>query len=175
MVGSPVPDAAGSCRTKNSALRWSRKPSDNLSVTGLRAGCLTGLLPTRILPHPCPLVEVPEFAADGVGVGVVEVGEDVQGVGPGGAGGGGVAGSVVGVAEMGEGGGFLVAVAEVPVQVQGVLVAVGGVGVVGEVVVGVADAVPAGGLPGAVAEFLEQGEGLLAGGEGLLVVAEQDV
>ena len=49
---------------------------------------------------------------EAVGVGVVELGEDVQGVLPGGAGGGGVAAGVVSVTEVGEGGGFLVAVAE---------------------------------------------------------------
>jgi hypothetical protein len=82
---------------------------------------------------------------------------------------------VVGVAEVGEGGGFFVAVAEVPHQVEGVLVAGDGLGVVAEVVVGVAEAVPGGGLPVAVVEVLVQGEGLLAVGEGLLVVAEQGV
>jgi hypothetical protein len=74
---------------------------------------------------------------DVLGVGVVEVGEDVQGGGPGGAGGVGVAGGVVGVSEVGQGGGFVVVVAEVAEQGEGVLVAVDGVGVVAEVVVGV--------------------------------------
>jgi hypothetical protein len=54
---------------------------------------------------------------------VVEVVKDVQGVLPGVAGGGGIAGGVVGVAEVGEGVGFVVAVAEVPDQGEGVLVA----------------------------------------------------
>ena len=62
-----------------------------------------------------------EFGADGVGVGVVEVGEDGQGLLPGIAGGLRVAGGVVGVAEVGEGGGLVVAVAEVLVQGEGVV------------------------------------------------------
>ncbi len=49
-------------------------------------------------------------------------------------GGVGVAGGVAGVAELGEGVGFVVAVADVAVEVEGVLVAVGGLGVVVEVV-----------------------------------------
>ena len=48
------------------------------------------------------VVQVLEFDADGVGVGVVEVVEDGQGVLPGVAGGLGVAGGVVGVAEVDE-------------------------------------------------------------------------
>jgi hypothetical protein len=90
---------------------------------------------------------------------------------PGGSGGLGVAGGVMGVAEVGEGVGFVVAVADVPVPGKGLLVAGHCMGVVAEVVVGVAEAVPGGGLPVAVAELLEQGEGLLAMGERLLMVA----
>src|SRR5439155_10510145 len=75
------------------------------------------------------LVEVVEFGADGVGVGVVELVEDGQGLLPRSTGGGGVAGSMVGVTEVGESVGFLVAVAEVPKQVEGVLIAGEGMGV----------------------------------------------
>jgi hypothetical protein len=50
-------------------------------------------------------VEAGEFGADVVGVGVVEVGEDGQGMLPGVAAGVEVAGGVVGVAEVGEDGG----------------------------------------------------------------------
>src|SRR5262249_40667940 len=53
------------------------------------------------------------FARTVLGVGVVEVGEDVQGVLPSIAGGVGVAGGVVGIAEPGEKVGFLPAAAEV--------------------------------------------------------------
>ena len=53
-----------------------------------------------------------EFGADGVGVGVVNVGEDGEGVLPGDAG-------AVGVAEVGADEGLVVAVAQVPVQVVG--------------------------------------------------------
>jgi hypothetical protein len=64
-------------------------------------------------------VERGEFAADLVGVGVVDVVEDGQGLLPGLAGGVVVAGAVVGVAEVAEDGGFAVAVAEVAVQGEG--------------------------------------------------------
>ena len=74
--------------------------------------------------------------------GVVELVADGQGVLVGVAGGVGVVGGVVSVAEAGEGGGFLVVVAEVAELVEGVVVAGGGLGVVAEVVVGVAEAVP---------------------------------
>src|SRR5215813_3935414 len=87
-------------------------------------------------------VEGGEFGADLLGVGVVELVEDGQGLLPGVAGGLGVAGGVVGVAEVGEEFGFVVAVAEAPDQVKGVLVADEGLGVVAKVVVGVAEAVP---------------------------------
>src|SRR5215470_15760424 len=116
-----------------------------------------------------------EFGAELVGVGVVEVVEDGEGLVPGVVGGVVVAGGAVGVADADEGGGFVVAVAEVAAQGECVVVAGEGLGVVAEVVVGVAEAVPGVGLPVAVAEFLVQGEGVLAGGEGLVVVAEQGV
>src|SRR5947199_6597477 len=86
-----------------------------------------------------------EFGADGVGVGVLEVGEDGQGLLVGVAGGLGVAGGALGVAEVDEAGRFPVAFATVVVFVDGLLVAVDGLGVVAEVVVGVAEAVPGGG------------------------------
>jgi hypothetical protein len=59
-------------------------------------------------------VGVVKFGADGVGVGVVELVKDGQGLLPGVVGGPGVAGGVVGVAEVAQGGGFAVAVAELP-------------------------------------------------------------
>jgi hypothetical protein len=64
-----------------------------------------------------------EFGTDLVGVGVVEVVEDGQGLLPGLVVGVGVAAGVVGVAEVDEGGGFVVPVAEVAEQADGVLVA----------------------------------------------------
>src|SRR6266545_1099566 len=127
--------------------------------------------PGTLLRRP----EALELGADRGGVGVVKVGEDGEGLLPGIAGGGGVAGGVMGVTEVGEHVGFVVAVAEVPKQHEGVLVAGDGFGVVAEVVVGVAQAVPGVGLPDAVVQLLQQSEGLLAGDEGLLVVAELGV
>jgi len=79
-----------------------------------------------------------------LGVGVVEVVENVDGLLPDLAGGVGVASGVVGVAEVDERAGDVEGIAEVP----GVLVARDGLGVVAEVVVGVAEAVPGGGWPG---------------------------
>ncbi len=113
------------------------------------------------------LVEVMEFGAHLIGVGVVEFVEDVLRVSPGVTGCAGVAGGVVGVAEVGEDFGFVAALAETPDQVEGVLEAGDGLWVVAEVVVGVAETVPGCGLTGWVAEALVQGEGLLAGREGL--------
>jgi hypothetical protein len=73
-----------------------------------------------------------ELGAHGVSVGVVDVGEDGQGLLPGGAGRLVVAGGVVRVAEVGERVGFEGAVADVPVQGEGVLVAGEGLLVVAE-------------------------------------------
>src|SRR5215475_6061394 len=69
-----------------------------------------------------------EFDAELVGVGMVEVVEDAQGLPPGAVGGLGAAGGEVGLAEASEGIGFFVAVAEIPKQAQGVLVAGEGLG-----------------------------------------------
>ena len=60
----------------------------------------------------------------------------------------------MGVAEVGERVGLVVAVAELAEQVEGLLVAGDGRRVVAEVVVGVAEAVPGVRLAGAVAELL---------------------
>src|SRR5262245_58716229 len=100
---------------------------------------------------------------------MVELVEDGQGLLPAVASRIAVVVGVVGIAEVGEGVGFVVAVAKVPVYVEGELVAGDGLGVVAEVVVGVAEVVPDVGLPVAVVELLEQGESLLAVGEGLLM------
>jgi hypothetical protein len=116
-----------------------------------------------------------QLGLDGVGGGVVQVGEDGQGTVPGDAGGIGLTGGGVDVAEAGQGGGFLAPVADIAKQGQGVFVAAGGLGVVIEVVMDVAEAVPGGGLPVAIVELLVQREGLLTGGESLGVVAELDV
>lgn len=94
-----------------------------------------------------------ELGANRVGVGMVKVVEDGQGPLPSVAGGVGVAGGVVSVAEVGEGIGLVVAVAMVPVQGQGVLIAGDGFGVVAEVMVGETEAVPGVGLPETVAEL----------------------
>jgi hypothetical protein len=82
-----------------------------------------------------------------------------------------IARGAMGVAEMGEGDGFLAPVAELPEQVECVLVAGDGLGVVAKVLVGEAEAVPRQGLPWAVAELLVPAQGFLAEGEGALVVA----
>lgn len=92
-----------------------------------------------------------------VGVGVVEFGEDGQGVLPGVLSGVAIAGGVVRVAEVDEGGGLPLAVAEGAEEVEGALVAGDGLVVVAELVVGVAEAVPGGGFPPPVAEFVEGG------------------
>jgi hypothetical protein len=121
-------------------------------------------------------VRLLEFGAELVGVGVVELVEDDQGVLPGLVCGLGIAGGVVRVAEPGECVGFAVEVAEIPVQLEGVLVAGDCLGVVAEVVVGIADDLPCLSLSVEVAaDLLVQGEGLLAGGEGLSVVPAHGV
>ena len=118
------------------------------------------------------LVKLVKFRPDVVGVGVFEVGEDGQGLLPRMAGGGGVAGGVVGVAEAAEDFGFVVAVAEVSEHLDGVLVGSDGLDMLAEVLACVADAVPGGRLLAKVAEFVVQGKGLLAFGEGLAVLAK---
>src|SRR5262249_19641594 len=151
----PSPSAWQTCTATSST--WS-PPDDGheLNRVGPRSPSLSAL--TR--------VEVPvggiggggvkggEFGAELVGVGVVEVVKNGEGLVPSFACGVVVAGGVVGVAEVGEDVGFCVAVAKVAVQGEGVAVVGEGVGVVAEVVVGVADAVPGLGLPVAVAQFL---------------------
>src|SRR2546421_4903531 len=99
---------------------------------------------TQLALNATDPVKAGEFGADLGGVGVVHFVEDGQGLLPGVAGGLRVAGGVVGVAEVGEGVGLVVAVAGVPDQSEGVLVAGDGLGVLAEVVVGVAQAVPGG-------------------------------
>src|SRR5439155_19407527 len=139
-----------------------RLPSGPATV--LQRGCNaagSAAAPSSVQPRP-----------QVVGVGVVEPVEDVQGLPPRVAGGPDVARGVVGVAEVGEGGGLVLAAAEVPELAEGVRVAGDGLSVVAEVVVGVSEAVPRVGLPVLVVEFLVQGEGLPAVDEGLFVVAE---
>src|SRR5436190_23323329 len=104
---------------------------------------------------------------------MVEPVEDDQGLPPRRTGGLGVARVVVDVAEVGEGGGLVVAVAVVPEPVKCAYVAGDGLGVVVEVVVGASEVAPRIRLPVPVVEFLVQGEGLPAGDEGLSVVAER--
>jgi hypothetical protein len=119
------------------------------------------------------LVEFVELDADLVGVGVVELLEDGQGLLPRGAGWVRVAGGVVGVTDVGEHLGFGAAIAEFPTEVEGVLVAGDGLRVVAKAVMGLAEDVPRGRLIGVVAaELLEEGEDLLVGGDGVLVFAE---
>src|SRR3954454_15472046 len=60
--------------------------------------------------------EIAKSGADILGVGVAELVKDGEGFAPGISGGGGLAGSMVGVAEVGQGVGFVVAVAEITVQ-----------------------------------------------------------
>jgi hypothetical protein len=71
-----------------------------------------------------------EFGAQVLGVGLIELGEDGQGLLVGVAAGVGVAGGLVRVAEVGQSVGFVVAVADIPEQVEGVAVAGDGLGVV---------------------------------------------
>ena len=75
-----------------------------------------------------------------VGGGRVELAKDGAGLLPGIAGRIGVAGTVMNLAELGEGAGFAVAVAELPEQVEGPLVAGDCLGLVTEVLVGLAQA-----------------------------------
>lgn len=121
------------------------------------------------------LVEVVEFGADLVGVGVVQLGEDGECVLPGLAGSVALTGGVVGVAQVRQRLGLEIAVAEIPAQRECVLVARDGLPVVAEVVVDVTEAVPGVRLAVTVTELLLEFEGLLAIGEGLSVVAEQSV
>ena len=106
---------------------------------------------------------------------MVEVVEDGQGLLPGVAGGLVVAGGVVGVAEVGQDGGFGVEVAEATKQGDGVLEALGCLVEITALVVDVAEAVPGAGLAVLVAQFLEQVEGVLAVVECVAVVAELGV
>src|SRR5882762_5593142 len=98
------------------------------------------------LPRSPAMPGAAKFGADLVGLGMVELIEDFQGLAPCFAGGAGVARGMVGVAEAGEGVGFEIGVAEVAGQVDGVLVAAGGLLVVGKATVDVAEAVPGAGL-----------------------------
>lgn len=120
-----------------------------------------------------PVVTSGELGPDVVGAWMVELGEDVEGLLPGPAGGGAVAHVVLGVADMVERLRFAERVAEFPVQVERLLVADNGVGLLAEVVVDVAEAVPGVCLTDPVVELLQQGEGLCAVDQGLFVVAEQ--
>ncbi len=120
-------------------------------------------------------VEAAEFGSDMVYGRVAQLGENSQGLLPGGTGSVKSFCDVVAVAEVGEGVGFVVAVAEVAMQLEGVLETDAGLFVMAEVMVCVAEAVPGGRLPNAVAELLLQGERLPAVGEGLLMPAEQGV
>src|SRR5947209_8775548 len=120
-------------------------------------------------------VGVVEFGADCLGVGVAEVGEDGQGLLVGIAGGMGVAGGVVGVAETGQGGGFVVHGVEFVVQRDGALVVRGGLPVLIEVVVSERETVQCVGLTLAVVLLLEQLQGLFAGGDGVFVRSNLDL
>src|SRR5215831_20317233 len=116
-----------------------------------------------------------ELGADLAGAGVLQVVKDGQRLLPGLPGLGQLAGSLAGVAEVGERFGFKEAVAGFPKQAERALVAGGGFGKVPQVVLGVSDAVPGISLGPAVADFRAQGERLAAEHAGLLVVAEAAV
>src|SRR5215469_3098855 len=116
-----------------------------------------------------------ELGADLVGVGVLQVFEDGEGLLPGLPGLGRLAGGVAGVAEVGEGLCFVEAVAGSPVQTEGTLVAGGGFVEVAQMVLGVSQAVPDISLGPAVADFGAQGECLAAEHPSLLVVTEKPV
>ena len=94
-----------------------------------------------------------ELGADLAGVGVLQVLEDGQRLLPGLPGLRQLAGSVAGVAEVGEGVRFVEAVAGFPVQAERALVAGGGFGEVAQMVLGVSQAVPDCSLEPAVAGF----------------------
>jgi hypothetical protein len=104
---------------------------------------------------------------------VVELVEDAQGMGPGPAGGRGVTGAELNVAEVIERVGLVEAVREFPVEVDGSLVAPDGSLVLAELVMDVAETVPGGGLPVAVARLPDSVQCLLTARDGLLVIAEQ--
>jgi hypothetical protein len=70
------------------------------------------------------VVQIVDLRPDPFGVGVVELGEDVEGLPPGIAGGIEVTAGVVSVAEVGEGGGFVEAVAEPATERQRVLASI---------------------------------------------------
>ena len=117
-----------------------------------------------------------KFGTDLVGVGVVQVVEDDQGLLPGSQCCLLVAGRVTGIAEVCEDLGFVEAVPELPEETESALVAACGVVMVPELVLGVAEAVPCVCLLAAMeAEFLVQGKGLLAERAGPLRLAEQRV
>ncbi len=118
---------------------------------------------------------MPEFRPHLVGVGVPEVVEDFQCLPPGIQGLVRRAESVVGVTEVGEGIGLVVAVAELAEDAESAVIAVRGASEVAEQVLGAAEAVPGACFAGTVAEFAVQGEGLPAERVGLLVVAELEV
>ena len=88
-----------------------------------------------------------QLGAKLVSSGVPQPLQDGHGLPPGGAGGGGVAGGLVGVAEVAECLCLLVVIPDLVEQPGGPLVAVAGAGVPAEVVVRVAEAVPGVGLP----------------------------
>lgn len=117
------------------------------------------------------MTEGAKFGANVVGVGVAEFVEDVEGLLPEAPGCGKVFAGAAGVAEVGEGFGFVIAGAGLSKQVEGVTVAVRGALVAAEVVVGVAEAVPGVCLFGGFPEFLMQSKSLPTAGERLLVAA----
>ena len=146
-------------------LRW-----DELCRTSLRSARLETGRPASVPTSVCPASpggSPGQQVAHPLGVGVAEVVEDAPGPAARRGAAGRVAGGVVGVAEPGEGVGFVVAVAELAVQRRG---RAGSRWTPrawsAEVVVGVAEAVPGVGLAVRSPSSCEQGERLAGSARG---------
>lgn len=109
------------------------------------------------------------------GVGVVEGVENRRSLMPRLAGGLGLPGRELGVAEVGQDGGLGVAVAELPEQAERAPITRHGCGVIAALVLGIAQVVPALGLIAAIAEFPQQVKGTPAERPGLLGPTEVGV
>jgi hypothetical protein len=112
---------------------------------------------------PCPPgIQVAELPADLLGIGVIHLVQDRQGLPPGAAGGPWVGGIVAGVPEAGESAGVVVTVADGLPKAQRPIVGGDGLPVVAELMLGEADAIQAAGLVFAVAYLPSQVKGLAA-------------
>ena len=103
---------------------------------------------------------------------MTEIDEDLKSLTPGVVRGRRVAGSVVGVSEMGKGKCLIVAVSELTMEGNGSAVAVRSSRMVAAVEMGVAEAIPGMGFLKLVLQLLGQRESLFAMAEGLSLVAK---